>query len=297
MGKYSMIRTEPINGKFVLTAISLLTVACGFGAYFASSYFDFPADRTPDRKLSINQATTALVIKPETHSEPQEPKPFLALDNSSIEAPQVVENQTIADAELVMDDSLSSLHLKEFTEYLRGERASEHTILAFYTDSRWSEFYDRVGYRSEDIHQLIAFRNQYLADTSQSGKEYYWSRWSDAPHRALADTLAYELIPYLGSGESNESTLSSSISDIANEYGITVSLVERVAKTYLLNSIGTIEMTSSLFNSSFDPKVEVIKFDSDFVEYLEEQAGYQKTIIIDENRLRGMSSTYLSNDN
>ena len=283
--------------KTLIARIGLLTTACSLGVYFASSYFNSPADRTLDSKPSINQSTTALVTKPETHSEPQEPKPFLTLDNSSIEAPQVVENQTIADAELIMDDSLSSLHLKEFTEYLRGERASEHTKLAFYTDSRWSEFYQRVGYQPEDIEQLIEFRKQYLADISQTGKEYYWNRWSNAPHRALADTLAYELLPYLGNGESNELTIGSSISDIASEYGITVSLVERVAKTYLLNSIGTIESTSAIFNSSFDPKVDVIKFDSDFVEYLKEQAGYQKTIIIDETRLRGMSSTYSSTDN
>lgn len=260
----------------MIARIILLTVACSLGAYFASYYFDFPADRTSDRKLSINQSTTALVIKAETQSEPKEPQSFLAFDNSSIEVPQVVETQIIADAELVMDDSLDSLHLKEFTEYLGGERASENTTLAFYTDSRWSEFYDRVGYPSEDIHQLIAFRNQYLADTSQSGKEYYWYRWSDAPHRALADSLAYKIIPYLGNGENNESILSNSISDIASEYGITVSLVERIAKTYLLSSIGTIESSSSIFNSSLDPKVDVIKFDSDFVEYLREQAGYQK---------------------
>ncbi|EKO3612099.1 hypothetical protein M3914_003309 [Vibrio metschnikovii] len=88
-----------------------------------------------------------------------------------------------------------------------------------------------------------------------------------------------------------------SVSDIASEYGITVTLVERVVKTYLLNSIGTIESTSSIFNSSFEPKVDVIKFDSDFVEYLKEQAGYQKTINIDETSLRGMSSTYSSNGN
>lgn len=278
--------------------IGLLTTACSLGVYFASSYSNSPADRMLDSKPSINQSITALVIKPETHRESQEPKPFLALDNSSIEAPQVVENQTIADAELIMDDSLSSLHLTEFTEYLRGERASEGTTLAFYTDSRWSQFYEHVGYTSEDIYQLITFRNQYLADTSQSGKKYYWYSWSDAPHRALADSLAYKIIPYLGSGENNESTLTNSIFDIASEYGITVSLVERVAKTYLLDSIGSIESASSIFNSSFDSKVDVIEFDSDFVVYLKEQAGYSKnTVVIDENRLRGMSSTYLSNDN
>ena len=281
----------------MIARISLLTVACGLGAYLASSYFGLSTDRSSDGKLSINQATTALVTKTETQSVPKEPKTSLAFDHSSIEAPQVVETQRIADAELVMDDALDSLHLKEFTEYLRGERASENTTLAFYTDSRWSEFYDRVGYSSEDIHQLIAFRAQYLADTSQSGKEYYWYRWSYATHRALADSLAYKIIPYLGNGENNESILSNSISDIASEYGITVSLVERVAKTYLLNSIGTIESTSSIFNSSFEPKVDVIKFDSDFVEYLKEQAGYQKTINIDETRLRDMSSTYSSNGN
>lgn len=260
----------------MIARVSLLTFACGLGAHYASPYFDLPADRTSDKQFSIKQSPTALVIEPENQSKPKEPQLFIAFDNSSIEDPQVVETQTIADAELVMDDSLASFHLEEFTEYLRGEQASEHTTLAFYTDSRWSEFYERVGYPSKDIHQLIAFRNQYLADTSQSGKEYYWSRWSDAPHRALANTLAYELLPYLGNGKSNELTLSSSISDIASEYGITVSLVERVAKTYLLNSIGTIEMTSSLFNSSFDPKVDVIRFDSDFVGYLKEQEDIKK---------------------
>lgn len=259
----------------MIARISLLTVACCLGAYFASSYFGLSTDRSSDGKLLIYQATTALVTKTETQSVPKELQTFLAFDNSTIDTPQV-ETQIIADAELEMDDSLDSLHLKEFTEYLRGERASEYTTLAFYTDSRWSEFYDRVGYPSEDIHQLIAFRSQYLADTSQSGKEYYWYRWLDAPHRALADSLAYKIIQYLGNGENNESILSNSISDIASEYGITVSLVERVAKSYLLNSIGTIESTSSIFNSSFDPKVDVIKFDSDFVEYLKEQAGYQK---------------------
>ncbi len=277
--------------------ISLLIVACGLGVYFASSYFDLPADRTPDRKLSTNQATTALVIEPENQSKPKEPQSFLVFDNSSIETPQVVETQTIADAELVMDDSLSSLHLKEFTEYLRGERASEHTILAFYTDSRWSEFYERIGYSSEDIHQLIAFRSQYLADISQSGEKYYYHRWSDAPHRTLSDTVADELLSYLGNGEDQALTLSSTLSSVASEYGITTSLVERVARTYLLGSIDNMELTSELFNSSFDPEIDVIKFDSDFVEYLKEQAGYQKTINIDDNRLRGMSSTYSSNNN
>ncbi|HFG1973052.1 TPA: hypothetical protein ACGF6U_002622 [Vibrio cholerae] len=253
----------------MIARISFLTVACGLGAYFGLS-----TDRSSDGKLSINKATTALVTKTETQSVP-EPQTFLTFDNSR-DVSQVVETQIIADAELEMDDSLDSLHLMEFTEYLRGERASESTTLAFYTDSRWSEFYNRVGYPSEDIHQLIAFRNQYLADASQSRKEYYWHRWSDAPDRALADSLVYKIIQYLGNGENNESILSNSISEIASEYGIAVSLVERVAKTYLLNSIDTIESTSSIFNASFDPKVEVIKFDSDFVEYLKEQAGYQK---------------------
>ncbi len=79
-----------------------------------------------------------------------------------------------------MSESLANLHLKDFSEYLSGSRASEHTTLAFYTDERWCTFYEQLGYLPEDIEQLIVFRDQYLADISQNGKEYYWSRWSDA---------------------------------------------------------------------------------------------------------------------
>ncbi len=269
-----------------IKTLLFLGFLAAFGIGYFANYFGLPVDRLSDGKFSINQATTATALVTKTKSVPKESQTLLAFDNSSLDAPQT---QTIADAELEMDDSLASLHLSEFTEYLHGEQASESTTLAYYTDVRWSEFYERVGYLPEDIHQLIAFRNQYLADTSQSGKEYYWSRWSEPPHRALADSLAYKIIPYLGNGENKESTLTNSISDIASEYGITVSLVERVAKTYLLDSIGRIESTSSIINSSFDSKVDVIKFDSDFVEYLKEQAGYtENTVVIDENRLKGI---------
>lgn len=279
----------------MVTKISLLAVACGLGVYFASHHFDLSANQSSDEQLSIDQETTLLVTKPETQSNPAQLTVKRTVSNGSLEAPQAVEPDPIADADLVMSKSLTSLHLTEFSEFLGDEQASEHTTLAFYTDSRWYEFYERVGYPSEDIHQLIAFRSQYLADISQLGKEYYYHRWSDAPHRALSDTVADELLPYIGKGQEQALTLSSSLSSVASKYGITTSLVERIAKTYLLDSIGRMESTSKLFNSTFDPQVDVIKFDSNFVGFLVEKAGYTKEIVtIDKGRVM---DTYSSNNN
>lgn len=282
---------------FVVTRISLLTVACGLGVYFASHYLDLSANQSLSEQLSIDQETPLLVTKPELQSKPVQLTAKRTVDSGSLKALQAVEPEPIADADLVISESLTSLHLTEFSEYLGDEQASEHTTLAFYTGSRWYDFYKRVGYPLEDIHQLITFRSQYLADTSQLGNEYYYHSWSDAPHRALSDTVANELLSYLGNGQEQALTLSNTLSSVASKYGITTSLVERIAKTYLLGSISRMETTSGLFNSSFDPKVDVIKFDSGFVKYLKEQAGYQNTINIDETRLSGMSSTYSSNDN
>lgn len=277
------------------TKISLLAIACGLGIYFASHHFDLSVNQSSDEQLSIDQETALLVTKPETQSKPVQLTVKRTVGNGSLEAPQAVEPEPIADADLVMSESLTSLHLTEFSDYLGDEQASEHTILAFYTDSRWYEFYERVGYSSEDIHQLIAFRSQYLADISQLGKEYYYHRWSDAPHRALSDTVADELLSYLGNGQEQTLTLSNTLSSVASKYGITTSLVERIAKTYLLGSIGRMETTSELFNSSFDPQVDVIKLDSNFVGFLEGRAGYtQEIVVIDKGRLM---DTYSSNNN
>ncbi|MEZ8198490.1 hypothetical protein [Vibrio splendidus] len=279
----------------MVTRISLLTVACGLGVYFASHYFDLSANQSSNEQLSIDQETALLVTKPETQSKPVQLTVKRTVDNGSLEAPQAVEPEPIADADLVMSESLSSLHLTEFSDYLGDEQASEHTTLAFYTDSRWYEFYERIGYPSEDIHQLIAFRSQYLADISQLGKEYYYHRWSDAPHRALSDTVADELLSYVGNGQEQALTLSSTLSSVASKYGITISLVERIAKTYLLGSIDRMETTSELFNSSFDPQVDVIKLDSNFVGFLVGKAGYtQEIVVIDKGRLM---DTYSSNNN
>ncbi|MCG9576032.1 hypothetical protein L1D14_07245 [Vibrio tubiashii] len=274
----------------MITRMSLLAVACCLGAYFLSTSFYFSTDKPSDRKPVIGLETQNLAVESETDRKSLKPTFNRTVYNSDLEVRQAVASKHVLYTELEMDESLARLHLKEFTEYLRGERASEHTTLAFYTDSRWYEFYERIGYPAEDIHQLIAFRSQFLADISQSGKKYYYHRWSDAPHRSVAETLAYQIVPYLGNGENWELALSNSISDVASEYGITTQIVERVAKEYLLNAIGTIE-ASALFSSPTDPKVDVIKFDSDFVEYLKEQAGYTKnTIVIDENLLDVYSS-------
>ncbi|MEZ8241036.1 MULTISPECIES: hypothetical protein [Vibrio] len=279
----------------MVTKISLLAVACGLAVYFASNHFDLSVNQSSVEQLSIDQETALLVTKPETQSKPVQLTVKRTVGNGSLEAPQAVEPEPIADADLVMSESLTSLHLTEFSDYLGDEQASEHTILAFYTDSRWYEFYERVGYSSEDIHQLIAFRSQYLADSSQLGKEYYYHRWSDAPHRALSDTVADELMSYLGNGQEQALTLSSTLSSVASKYGITTSLVERIAKTYLLGSIGRMETTSELFNSSFDPQVDVIKLDSNFVGFLVGKAGYtQEIVVIDKGRLM---DTYSSNNN
>lgn len=279
----------------MVTRISLLTIACGFGMYFASHYFDFSAIQPSDEQRSIDQETALLVTKPETQSKQAQLMVKRTVDSGSLETPQAVEPEPIADADLVMSESLTSLHLTEFSEFLGDEQASEHTTLAFYTDSRWYEFYERVGYPSEDIHQLIAFRSQYLADISQLGKEYYYHRWSNAPHRALSDTVADELLSYLGNGQEQALTLSSTLSSVASKYGITISLVERIAKTYLVGSIGRMETTSELFNSSFDPQVDVIKLDSNFVGFLVGKAGYaQEIVVIDKGRLM---DTYSSNNN
>ncbi|MCG9575421.1 hypothetical protein L1D14_04140 [Vibrio tubiashii] len=274
----------------MVTRICLFAVVCSLGAYCVSSYL---TDSQPDHTPSIDLETKHLVVESETQKKLLQPAFNRTVDNNGLKVLQAVEPKPIVDAELVMSDSLANLHLEEFNEYLRGERASEHTTLAFYTNSRWYEFYERVGYPSEDIHQLIAFRNQYLADISQSGKEYYWHRWSNAPHRALAKTLAYTVLPRLGNGEDKELTLRSSISDVASEYGITDELVERVAKKYLLSAMGTIEV-AALFNSPADPQVIATKVDSGFVEFLKEQAGYtKKKAVIDEN----MSDIYSSSSN
>lgn len=261
--------------------MSLLAFSLSIVAYFATQY---TSDKLTGRKPYANQVTTSFVVQSEIHSKTDQLETKNVVASNIFDVQSEIERITIPEADLLMSESLANLHLKDFSEYLSGSRASEHTTLAFYTDERWYTFYEQLGYLPEDIEQLIVFRAQYLADISQNGKEYYWSRWSDAPHRALADTLAYELIQYLGSGESIENSLNNCISKVASMNGISRSLVERIGKTYLLNSIGSIEIASAII----EDKTDAFEFDSKFIAYLVEQAGYTKSVSAIDNNLRDL---------
>lgn len=262
----------------MVTRITILSVFVGLGMYLSSPYFNTHIDKQHVRKVPFNQASTVVMDEPKTQYLPNSENLHKTFDNESLNATH--EKNTIANAELIMSDSLQDLHLKQFTEYLNGEVASEHTIIAFYTDSRWYNFYEDLGYKPEDIDQLIVVRNQYLSDVSQSGKKYYFHRWSSSPHSIISKSIAFEIFLHFGYGDDTEMILSNSLENVASKYGITTSLVETIARVHLLNSIGEIESASAAFNSSLNNQVDEIKFDAAFVEFLEEQAGYSKKVIV-----------------
>ncbi|WP_210467341.1 hypothetical protein [Vibrio crassostreae] len=265
----------------MLSKTSLLVIINGLGLYIIYSNFYSTTHNFSDTHDSIVQDTTP-IVRESSHQTKTLPVRAIESFNSTQTS---VPNEKI---DSIPPNSLEELHLKEFSEYLNGERASEHTILAFYTDSRWSEFYEREGYRPEDIEQLINFRSQYLADISQSRKEYYYYRWANAPHEVLSNMIAEIVIANLGNGENRAAILSNSILEVSNSYGVSTSLAKRIVKGHLLDAISYIESSSAL--SSIEPQIEVVDFDSDFKNYLKHQAGYtQNTIVI--NTMPGINSS------
>lgn len=257
-----------------MTRFCLLIIGAGcLVGQLVWSPMDSPDDKQPNNCFAPGQVTSPSVTKSGPKTKPVQSMSNLNARNST-ETSLALESNPIIDAEKVMSDSLTNLHLEQFSEYLSGELANEHTTLAFYTDRRWQSFYVHVGYQSDDINQLIHFRGQYLADSSQSGKEYYYHRWSDAPHRVLADVVAEDLLTYMRIGDDWELALSSSISDVARQYGVSRSLVENIARAHLLNSIGRIETSRALL----DPKAPVIQYDTDFINFLNAQAKFKAGI-------------------
>lgn len=267
----------------MLSKTSLLVIINGLGLYIIYSNFYSTTHNLSDTQDSIVQDTTPIV---RVSSHPTKTLPVRAISYESFNSTQTSVPSEKIDS--IPSNSLEELHLKEFSEYLNGERASEHTILAFYTDSRWYEFYEREGYRPDDIEQLINFRSQYLADISQSRKEYYYYRWANAPHEVLSNMIAEVVIANLGNGENRAVILSNSIFEVSRSYGVSTSLAERIVKEHLLDAISYIESSSAL--SSIEPQIEVVDFDSDFKDYLKHQVGYtQNTIVI--NTTPGISSS------
>lgn len=140
-----------------------------------------------DKQSILNQNVSfepELTVKSVT---PHEPQPSNTMDVQSI------------------TDSINTA----YKAYLGESRSTEHEIIAFYTDERFRAAYSEYGLSQSQIDTLISIRDSFLSDISQSGKEYYYLRWMNAPHQILMDELAYRLQSLFLDNEINDYGISS----------------------------------------------------------------------------------------
>ncbi|ENM5835071.1 hypothetical protein NTH44_003163 [Vibrio metoecus] len=188
---------------------------------------------------------------------------FEVLKHDEAETLLTISNHQDRKIDIVMTDALDELNL-QFGAFLNGEQANEYLVQAFYTNDRWQSFYEMLGYKKDEIEQLLSSRNQYLADVSQSGKKYYYQRWSTPPHTILSDAIAYGVVAFLDNGVVSDVALENALSDVAQTYGVSYELVECVARSYLLSSITEIETITAL-----NPQTDSISVSKDFIGFLE----------------------------
>tara|TARA_Y100000034_G_C6838111_1_gene378931 strand:+ start:97 stop:846 length:750 start_codon:yes stop_codon:yes gene_type:complete len=241
-------------GRVIKTSI-LVIITYGLIQYGFNKSFNLNIDEQSEKALTVSEDSNP------SGTKFSYPNKQLSIGNT------IYQNSSIPTEDI--DVQLEKLHLREFEDFLNGEDANEHYIMAFYTDELWSDFYERLGYQEEYIEQLMIFRAQYLADISQSGREFYYSRWSDAPHRTLSHELAYEVHTHLGNGHDEAIILSNSILNVASKWGVKISFIERLAKEHLLVAIKEVEGSTWIGHAlGFE---EPIKFNSTFVDFLEKE--------------------------
>lgn len=240
--------------------VSVLAVICGMVTYLAGMDTEVGARVSSYSSTSVK--TTIL------HADFQEVSSDKNLYTDSHQEIDLMMENTESGNERKMSESLEQLHLSDFNDYLNGEPASETNILAFYTDSRWYDFYRSQQYQPEDIEQLIVMRNMYLSDVSQSGKKYYYQRWSIPPHEILANKIARCILESMNGHDFIEREYDYCVAEISSESGVSKQFAHQISRSFLLDSINRITTASKIFISTSDVKVGDVSVNSDFIDFL-----------------------------